>query len=43
MKFGHKAKSCSDFERKFGQEFEVEVQVKFLKLKYGQYFAAEAW
>ena len=28
---------------RFGQEFEVEVQAKFLKLKYGQYFAAEAW
>ena len=26
-----------------GQEFEVEVQAKLLKLKFGQYFAAEAW
>ena len=38
MKFCHKAKFCSDFE-----EFEVEVQAKLLKLKFGQYFAAEAW
>ena len=28
---------------RFGQEFEVEVQAKLLKLKFGQYFAAEAW
>ena len=25
------------------EEFEVEVQAKLLKLKFGQYFAAEAW
>ena len=28
---------------RFGQEFEVEVQAKLLKLKFGQYFAAETW
>ena len=28
---------------RFGQEFEVEVHAKLLKLKFGQYFAAEAW
>ena len=26
----------------FGQEFEVEVQTRFL-LKFGQYFAADVW
>ena len=31
------------FSTRFGQEFEVEVQAKFLKLKFGQYFSAEAW
>ena len=25
------------------EEFEVEVQAKLLKLKFGKYFAAEAW
>ena len=37
---------CSDFEHKvsiFGQDFEVHVQAKFLKLKFGQYIAADAW
>ena len=29
LKFGHKAKFCSDFEHKFGLEFEVEVQANF--------------
>ena len=29
LNLGHKAKFCSDFERKFGQEFELEVQAKF--------------
>ena len=28
---------------RFGQEFEVEVQAKLLKLKFGQYFAADFW
>ena len=37
---------CSDFEHKvsrFGQDFEVDVQANFLKLKFGQYIAADAW
>ena len=36
---------CSDFEHKvsrFGQDFEVDVQANFLKLKFGQYIAADA-
>ena len=28
LKFGYKAKFCSDFEH-FGQDFEVEVQARF--------------
>ena len=27
----------------FGQDFEVDVQANFLKLKFGQYIAADAW
>ena len=29
LKFGHKAKFCSDFEHKVYREFEIEVQAKF--------------
>ena len=28
---------------RFGQDFEVEVQASFLKLKFGQYSAADVW
>ena len=43
LKFGHKAKFVQTLSTRFEQEFEVEVQAKLLKLKFGQYFAAEAW
>ena len=29
LTFGPKAKLCSDFEHKVGQDFEVEVQARF--------------
>ena len=35
-------KFAQTLSTRFGQEFEVEVQARFLILKFGQYFAADA-
>ena len=43
LKFGHKAKFCSDFEHKVSSRVWSWSKSDILKLKFGQYFAAEAW
>ena len=43
MKFGHKAKFCLDFEHKIWSGVSSWSSSEILKLKFGQYFAAEAW
>ena len=43
LKFGHKAKFCSDFEHNVWSRVWSWSSSEILKLKYGQYFAAEAW
>ena len=51
LRSGHKAKFCSDSEQRFGQDFEIEVQAKFLSwslvsillLIFGWGYEAESW
>ena len=43
LKFGHKAKFCSDFEHKVWPRVWSWSSSEILKLKFDQYFAAEAW
>ena len=43
LKFGHKAKFCPDFEHKVWSRVWSWSSSKILKLKFGQYFPAEAW
>ena len=42
LNFGRKAKFCSDFERKVWSRVWLLSWSEVLKLKFGQYFAAEA-